>query len=59
MTVANLLNVTDGGQQIRITAPNALETLYEGQARGVPYADADYEVVAIYTMGSTIVIGVI
>ncbi len=57
MTVANLLNVTDGGQKIRITAANSLKTLYEGQAWCAPYVGC--EVVAIYTTGSTIVVGVI
>lgn len=57
MTLTNLLNVTDGGQQIRITESNKLKTIYEGNATYAPCSD--YEVVAVYTQGNTIVIGVI
>lgn len=57
MTVADLLNVTDGGQQIRITAATSLKDLYVGQAWNAPYGDC--EVVAIYSEGCKIVVGVI
>ena len=57
MTLASMLNVTDGCQKIRINNANSLKTIYEGQAFNAPFVDCD--VVTIYTIENTIVISVV